>query len=105
MWLASVRDGALPGGWALDDGVGLLFRGRRIDAPSARARSGASASMRIAGELVRQRLEPELLGEGREAALGGFDEAVRNCAASTACGGAARDDAADGTRIPVEPRG
>ena len=28
VWLERMRDGALPGGWALDDGVGLLFGGR-----------------------------------------------------------------------------
>ena len=31
VWLAAVREGTLPGGWALDDGVGLLFRGQRLD--------------------------------------------------------------------------
>ena len=29
VWLAAVQDGTLPGGWAVDDGVGLLFRGLR----------------------------------------------------------------------------
>src|ERR1039457_5140355 len=31
VWLASVRDGTLPGGWAVDDGVGLLFRGPLLE--------------------------------------------------------------------------
>jgi dipeptidase E len=63
VWLESVRTGALPGGWAADDGVGLLFRGRTLERVVA-SRPGAVA-MRcdaIGGELVRQRIEPELLG-------------------------------------------
>jgi dipeptidase E len=76
VWLASVRDGTLPGGWALDDGVGLLFRGRR-PAQLVSSRPGASAERvdAIAGELVRHRLEPELLGAG-QGRFGGVDEAV-----------------------------
>jgi dipeptidase E len=77
VWLASVRDGTLPGGWALDDGVGLLFRGQSADrAVSSRPGAGAQRVDAIAGELVRKRIEVELLGEGPRAALGGFDEAV-----------------------------
>jgi dipeptidase E len=78
VWLASVRDGTLPGGWALDDGVGLLFRGRRL-ARVVSSRPGACAQRvdAIAGELVRHRLEPELLGGGSQGALGGLDEAVQ----------------------------
>jgi len=78
VWLASVRSGELPGGWALDDGVGLLFRGKRMDrAVSSRPGAGAQRVDAIAGELVRNRLEPELLlGEGPSKALGGLDEAV-----------------------------
>jgi len=77
VWLAAVRDGTLPGGWALDDGVGLLFRGERMErAVSSRPGAGAQRADAIAGELVRSRLDVELLGEGPHAALGGFDEAV-----------------------------
>jgi dipeptidase E len=77
VWLAHVRDGALPGGWALDDGVGLLFRGERLDrVVSSRPGAGAERADAIAGELVRSRLDVELLGDGPRAALGGFDEAV-----------------------------
>jgi peptidase E len=77
VWLASVRDGTLPGGWALDDGVGLLFRGRRLDrAVSSRPGAGAQRVDAIAGELVRKRLDVELLGDGPSSALGGHDEAV-----------------------------
>jgi peptidase E len=78
VWLAGVRGGELPGGWALDDGVGLLFRGKRLDrAVSSRPGAGAQRVDAIAGELVRTRVEPELLlGDGPAKALGGLDEAV-----------------------------
>ncbi len=77
VWLSSVRDGTLPGGWAVDDGVGLLFRGARLErVVSSRPGAGAQRVDAIAGELVRHRLEPELLGDGGHAALGGVDEAV-----------------------------
>jgi dipeptidase E len=78
VWLACVRDGTLPGGWALDDGVGLLFRGRELERTvSSRPGAGAQRVDAIAGELVRSRLIPELLGDGAQDALGGFDEAVQ----------------------------
>jgi dipeptidase E len=77
VWLAGVRDGTLPGGWALDDGVGLLFRGRRLErVVSSRPGAGAQRVDAIAGELVRHRLEPELLQGDTDGALGGIDEAV-----------------------------
>jgi dipeptidase E len=77
-WLASVRNGSLPGGWAVDDGVGLLFRGQRLHRIVS-SRPGASAQRvdAITGELLRRRLEPELLGDGGHGVLGGFDEAVQ----------------------------
>jgi dipeptidase E len=77
VWLAGVREGRLPGGWALDDGVGLLFRGFALErAVSSRPGGGAQRVDAIAGELVRGRLETELLGSGPLPALGGVDEAV-----------------------------
>jgi dipeptidase E len=77
VWLAAVRDGTLPGGWALDDGVGLLFRGRRLQrVVSSRPGAGAQRVDAITGELVRHRLEPELLQADSDGALGGIDEAV-----------------------------
>jgi dipeptidase E len=77
VWLASVRDGTLPGGWALDDGVGLLFAARTLQrVVSSRPGAGAQRVDAIAGELVRHRLEPELLGDGPRGALGGTDDAV-----------------------------
>ncbi len=77
VWLSSVREGALPGGWAVDDGVGLLFRGQHLErVVSSRPGAGAQRVDAIAGELVRHRLEPELLGDGGHGALGGVDDAV-----------------------------
>jgi dipeptidase E len=78
VWLAAVRDGTLPGGWALDDGVGLLFRGLRLArVVSSRPGAGAQRVDQVAGELVRHRLEPELLGGDEPLTLGGEDEAVQ----------------------------
>ncbi len=79
VWLAAVRDGALPGGWALDDGVGLLFRDQRLErVVSSRIGAGAQRVDQVAGELVRHRLEPELLGESDSAgALPSLDEDVQ----------------------------
>jgi dipeptidase E len=62
-WLASVRAGTLPGGWAVDDGVGLLFAGRRLRrAVSSRPGAGAVRVDAVAGELLRKRVDVELLG-------------------------------------------
>jgi dipeptidase E len=78
VWLASVRAGTLPGGWAVDDGVGLLWRGLRMKrVVSSRPGAGAQRVDQVAGELVRHRVEPELLGGGEGGALGGVDEAVQ----------------------------
>ncbi len=78
MWLASVRDGTLPGGWAVDDGVGLLFAGLQLERTvSSRPGGGAQRVDAIAGELVRHRLEPELLAADTHGALGGIDEDVQ----------------------------
>jgi len=78
VWLGAVRDGTVPGGWALDDGVGLLFRGRRMDrAVSSRPGAQAQRVDAIAGELLRRRIDPELLlSDSDSAPLGGRDEAV-----------------------------
>jgi peptidase E len=76
-WLASVRDGSLAGGWALDDGVGMLFSDRRLTRIVS-SRPGASAVRvdAISGELVRRRLDPDLLGEGGHRGIGTVDESV-----------------------------
>ena len=78
VWLEAVRAGPLPGGWAADDGVGLLFRGQRSSA-SCELRPGAAAlrADAVDGELVRRRLEPELLGVGGRHRRAGCDEDVR----------------------------
>ncbi len=77
VWLSNVRDGTLPGGWALDDGVGLLFGGERLERTvSSRPGAGAQRVDAIEGELMRKHLDVELLGDGPRATLGGFDEAV-----------------------------
>jgi peptidase E len=78
VWLEHVRTGAMPGGWALDDGVALLFRGLRLErAVSSRPGAGAQRVDAIAGELVRRRLAVALLGEQPRAGLAGDDDAVR----------------------------
>jgi peptidase E len=75
VWLAHVRDGTIPGGWAVDDGVGLLFRGLRLERiVSSRPGAGAQRVDAIAGELVRHRLGPTLLGESMQSVE---DEAVQ----------------------------
>ena len=62
-FLEAVRVGALPGGWAVDDGVGLLFvDGEYVRAVSSRPGAGAVRVDAVEGELVRSRVEPELLG-------------------------------------------
>lgn len=79
-WIGRVRDGTLPGGWALDDGVGLLFRGTRLEqAVSSRPGAGAQRVDAVGGELVRRRLDVELLGAGGglRDGLRREDEAVR----------------------------
>ncbi len=61
-WLAAVRAGELPGGWAADDGVGLVFDGRRLDrVVTSRPGTTALRVDCVGGELVRDRLTPELL--------------------------------------------
>jgi dipeptidase E len=63
VWLSCVREGTLPGGWALDDGVGLLFVDRKpARAVSSRPGAGGQRVDAIAGELLRKRLDCELLG-------------------------------------------
>jgi peptidase E len=78
VWLAAVRSGALPGGWALDDGVGLLFAGEQLErVVSSRPGAGAQRVDAIAGELVRRRLEPELLGADARSRSADLDEDVQ----------------------------
>jgi dipeptidase E len=75
-WLACVREGRLPGGWALDDGAGLVFVDRRLArVVSSRPGAGALRVDVVSGELVRRRLQAELLGADR-AGAGAVDESV-----------------------------
>jgi dipeptidase E len=78
VWLSSVRDGTLPGGWAADDGVGLLFHNKQL-ACVVSSRPGASAQRvdALAGELVRHRIDPELLGAGGPDTRPALDDDVR----------------------------
>jgi dipeptidase E len=61
----AIRSGALPGGWALDDGVGLVIEGEDVTRVMS-SRPGATALRvdAVGGELVRSRRQPELLGTG-----------------------------------------
>jgi dipeptidase E len=62
----AIRRGALPGGWAADDDVGLLFRERRlVRTLTARPGAGLLRVDRIDGELVTAPIEPEQLADGR----------------------------------------
>jgi peptidase E len=62
VWLRSVGTGELPGGWAADDGVGLIFRGTELErVVSSRPAATALRYDAVGGELVRRRVEPELL--------------------------------------------
>jgi len=75
--LEAIRAGELPGGWAADDGVGLSFRGERLERVVS-SRPGASALRvdAVDGELVRARVTPELLG-AESTSLLAPDEDVR----------------------------
>jgi peptidase E len=62
VWLECVRTGELPGGWAADDGVGLVFEGTELTrVVTARPGTTALRVDAVGGELVRHRLAPELL--------------------------------------------
>jgi dipeptidase E len=62
VYLDAVRRGALPGGWAADDGVGLVFRGTELErVVSSRPGAAAHRYDAVCGEIVRARLEPDLL--------------------------------------------
>lgn len=64
----AIRTGALPGGWAADDDVGLLFRDRELArVVSSRSDARAVRYDAVAGDLVGKPLVPELLGGGAKA--------------------------------------
>src|SRR3954465_7032651 len=65
VYLDAARTGALPGGWAADDGVGLHFTGAAlVKVVSSRPGAAACRVDAVEGELVRRRIEPALLGDG-----------------------------------------
>jgi len=77
-WLGAVRSGALPGGWAADDGVGLLFRGNRmVRVVSSRPGTAALRVDAVGEELVRHRIEPQLLGVSSSLAARPLPDDVR----------------------------
>jgi peptidase E len=61
-YLDSVAAGALPAGWGVDDGAGLLFRGTRL-AEVVASRPGAHAYRvhAVGGKAVEEAIEPRLL--------------------------------------------
>jgi dipeptidase E len=65
VFLEAVRTGALPGGWACDDGVGLVVRDGEVErVVTSRPGTWALRVDAVGGELVRRRVAPELLGAG-----------------------------------------
>ena len=63
----AVRTGVLPGGWAADDDVGLLFRDRDLErVVSSRLGARLVRYDAAAGELLEKATEPELLGGGSD---------------------------------------
>ncbi len=62
VFLDAVAAGAVPGGWGVDDGVGLLFRGARLaEAVSSRPAARAYRVRAVEGEAVEEVVEPRLL--------------------------------------------
>ncbi|MDX6644011.1 MAG: dipeptidase [Solirubrobacteraceae bacterium] len=62
-YVAAVREGALPDGFAVDDGVGLLFEGQRLaGVVSAREGAGAVRVQRTRAEVHETPLPVDLLG-------------------------------------------
>jgi peptidase E len=61
-FLRAVREGVMPGGWAADDGVGLLFRGTTLErVVSSRPGAAAARVDAAAGALAVRRIEPDAL--------------------------------------------
>ena len=57
-----MANGAIPPGWAVDDGAGLLFRGTRLaEVVASRPAARAYRVLSVAGEAVEEALEPRLL--------------------------------------------
>lgn len=61
-----ITEGALPDGYATDDGVGLYYRGSAlVEAVSEVAGKGAYSVRRVDGAAVEERIEPRLLPGAR----------------------------------------
>ena len=59
---AHIRDGAIPGGFGVDDGAGLVFAGTElVEVVSARPGAGAARVELVDGELIETRLDARLL--------------------------------------------
>jgi peptidase E len=68
MYLESVRTGRIPGGYGVDDGVGLLFEGIRLDrVVSSRPHAQAYRVHSRVGEVTQTTLQPERLTSERPA--------------------------------------
>jgi peptidase E len=77
VFLDAVKNGDLPGGWAVDDGAGLLFEDGKLERiVSARPGAGAVRADAVAGELVRNRVAGELL-ETRLRVSAKVDDVIR----------------------------
>ena len=70
-YLAAVREGALPAGWGVDDGVGLLFEGEQLaDVVSSRPAAGAMLVSRGPdGQVLEKPLPLRRLPSGPRPAL------------------------------------
>ena len=91
VWLAGVRDGTLPGGWALDDGVGLLFRGLRMErVVSSRPGAGAQRVDRSPASSCATASSPSCSATAERPRSAASTRPCRSCAACIACGAAPR---------------
>jgi dipeptidase E len=74
VYVRAVREGALPGGWLVDDGVGLLFRDHELErVVSARRGARAARVDVVRGEAFEIALEPDLIAPAPR----GVPDAVR----------------------------
>jgi dipeptidase E len=77
VFLEAVQTGKIPGGWAVDDGAGLLFRDGKLERiVSARPGAGAVRADAVGGELVRNRVAGELL-ESKPRVSAKVDDVIR----------------------------
>ena len=68
---SSGGSGALPAGWALDEGVGALFEGGEVVEVVSERAEGRAWRVALEGEEVRERaLDPRLLPQAFEEGAG-----------------------------------